>query len=129
QIGNLARLPLSEKRMYQRGPLRRFQTFNEEVTLTLEPLGQRQRGGRLYRSDAAQRRKQSGGSLDYFSVPGGDQRIIINALQTTGLLAGTARRTAFLNHPAAIGQARFQHVAFKQFIDDMMFNRLDRTDG
>ncbi len=60
---------------------------------------------------------------------GANQRLVVDAFQTAGLLAAAARAAPLLDKATRIGQTGLDQIAFEQLVDDMVLQRLRCTDG
>jgi len=62
-------------------------------------------------------------------VLGANQRLVVDALKTLGLLAAAARAAPLLEQATRIGQTGLDQIAFEQLVDDMVLQRFRCTDG
>ncbi len=115
--------------MDQGTTLWRVQALGEEFALTLEAFGQWQLGCRLDCSDATQRREQPRHALGHLGVLGADQRLVVDPFETMGLFTRPARAAAFAYQPTRISQAGLAQITLEQLVDDVVLDRLRRTDG
>src|SRR5690606_25998363 len=121
QTVNLGSQALGEESVYQRGALRRYHAFGEQLALALEAFSQRQGEGSFNGGYAALWREHAGCLLLDFGAFGGNSGGIVHAFQLVGTLASAAGALAFGNELFSEGQTGGQQFAVEQLVHHTQF--------